>query len=55
MADWPAGTKTCPSCDRGNGEQNGPDRLGSFDKEPALHAKNSLKGFEEQEIARPAK
>ena len=37
------------------GEQNGPDRLGRFDKERALHVKDRLKEIEEQEIASPAK
>ena len=37
------------------GEQDSTDRLGRFDKERAVHAANTLKGFEEHEIARPAK
>ena len=55
MAYRPFGTQACSLGNCRYGEQDSADRLGRFDKERALHAENSLKGFEEQELARPAK
>ena len=49
------GTQACSLGNRRHGEQDSTDRLGGFDKERAVHASNNLKGFEEHEIARPAK
>jgi len=51
---YPAET-TEAFCNRRHGEQDSADRLGSFDKERTVYASNSLKGFEENEIVRPAK
>ncbi len=55
MAHRTFGTQACPLGDRCHGEQDSADRLGSFDKERSVRAENNLKGFEEHEIARPAK
>ena len=55
MAHRAFGTQACPLGNRRHGEQDSADRLGSFDKERTVYASNSLKGFEENEIVRPAK
>ena len=52
---WVDVTQACPLGNRRHGEQDSADRLGSFDKERTVYASNSLKGFEENEIVRPAK
>ena len=55
MAHCSFGTQACALGNCRHGEQDSADRLGCFDKERAVYAAKSLKGFEEHEIARPAK